>query len=426
MAATKPIMRLGLGLGLQSLPLRLLTPSSCQTPRIMDSITKIYKSTFTGHQQQQLRRPTMMQPRVFKSTTAAVNELRQKLEDGPDLEDFALGIEDFQYPASPPSKPLRSERKRLPEWLKKKPQDLVPSTNKSYGKIKEDLRGLGLATVCEEAKCPNIGECWGGPEGTATATIMVLGDTCTRACRFCSVKTSNTPPPADPNEPTNTAIAIKKWGLDYIVITSVDRDDMPDGGAAHIAKTITEIKRVKPSMLVEVLTPDFAGDLDCVTIVAQSGLDVFAHNIETVEELQKAVRDRRANFHQSLSVLKRAKETEPDLITKTSIMLGLGETDDEVLRTLQALREAQVDVVTFGQYMQPTKRHKKVHTYVTPEKFASWKETADELGFLYCASGPLVRSSYKAGEFFLEGVLKKRRLKAEQEQTLLSNQIANQ
>lgn len=202
----------------------------------------------------------------------------------------------------------------------------------------------------------------------------MLGDTCTRACRFCSIKTALKPPAPDPNEPRNTAEAVAKWGLDYIVITAVDRDDLPDGGAAHIAETVMEIKRQKPSMLVEVLSSDFAGDEASVDIVARSGLDVFAHNVETVEELQRVVRDPRANFAQSLAVLRRAKVAKPGLVTKTSIMLGLGEKDDEVLRTMKALRENNVDVVTFGQYMQPTKKHKKVVEYVHPDKFALWQQ----------------------------------------------------
>ena len=179
-----------------------------------------------------------------------------------------------------------------------------------------------MATVCEEARCPNIGECWGGE--SSTATIMLMGDTCTRGCRFCSVKTARKPPPLDPNEPENTAVAIAKWGLDYIVITSVDRDDVSDGGAAHIAETVRSIKSLKPSQMVEVLAPDFGGNLDCVGLVAGAGLDVYAHNIETIERLSPFVRDPRAKYRQSLAVLKHVKKVQPELVTKTSIMLGLG------------------------------------------------------------------------------------------------------
>ncbi|KAE9973546.1 hypothetical protein BLS_003545 [Venturia inaequalis] len=293
---------------------------------------------------------------------------------------------------------------RLPEWLKTP----IPVSN-NYKKIKNDLRGLGLHTVCEEAKCPNISDCWGGSEkSSATATIMLMGDTCTRGCRFCSVKTAKAPPPLDVHEPENTAEALKRWGLGYVVLTSVDRDDLADGGAHHFAETIMKIKHKSPTMLVEALTGDYAGDLDMVKLVAESGLDVYAHNVETVEALSPQVRDRRADFRQSLRVLNAAKEAKPSLITKTSIMLGLGETEEQLWQALKELRKVDVDVVTFGQYMRPTKRHMKVEEYVTPEVFEQWRVRALDLGFLYCASGPLVRSSYKAGEAFIENVLKKR------------------
>lgn len=278
--------------------------------------------------------------------------------------------------------------------------------------MKGDVKELGLSTVCEEARCPNIGECWGGKDKSkATATIMLLGDTCTRGCRFCSVKTNRTPSKPDPMEPENTAEAIKRWGLGYVVLTTVDRDDLVDGGANHLAETVRKIKQKAPNTLVETLSGDFRGDLKMVDIMAQCGLDVYAHNLETVESLTPHVRDRRATYRQSLSVLERAKATVPSLVTKTSIMLGLGETDEQITQTLKDLRNIQCDVVTFGQYMRPTKRHMKVVEYVKPEKFDYWKERALEMGFLYCASGPLVRSSYKAGEAFIENVLKKRNMK---------------
>lgn len=274
------------------------------------------------------------------------------------------------------------------------------------------MRGLNLHTVCEEARCPNIGDCWGGKtssdgRNTATATIMLMGDTCTRGCRFCSVKTSRTPPPLDPHEPEHTAEAISRWGLGYIVLTSVDRDDLADGGARHFAETIRKIKKKAPQILVEALTGDFAGSLEHVSTVANSGLDVYAHNVETVEELTPFVRDRRATFRQSLEVLEHAKK-QGVRITKTSIMLGVGETGDQVMATLQELRKVDVDVVTFGQYMRPTKRHMKVDRYVEPAEFDHWKTMAEDLGFLYVASGPLVRSSYKAGEYYIENVLRKK------------------
>ncbi|XP_052252274.1 lipoyl synthase, mitochondrial-like [Dreissena polymorpha] len=335
------------------------------------------------------------------------DEKKREILEGPDLADFIeASFSDGKVGENMVQK--KGERVRLPKWL----QTDIP-VGKNYHRIKQNLRDLKLHTVCEEAKCPNIGECWGGGEhGIATATIMVLGDTCTRGCRFCSVKTAKNPPPPDPKEPVNTAKAIVSWGLDYVVLTSVDRDDMPDGGAAHFAETVREIKKGKPSLLVECLTPDFRGDLKCVETVADSGLDVYAHNVETVEDLQWMVRDPRANYKQSLSVLRHVKMFKPSLVTKTSIMLGLGETDSQVLRVLEDLRKIDVDAVTLGQYMQPTKRHIKVKEYIHPDKFKAWEEVGHKMGFAYTASGALVRSSYKAGEFFLKNLLNKR--KAEQ------------
>ncbi|KAB2107433.1 Lipoyl synthase [Alternaria gaisen] len=297
---------------------------------------------------------------------------------------------------------------RLPEWLR---TPIPSNANQNYKQIKKDLRGLNLATVCEEARCPNISDCWGGSsKSAATATIMLMGDTCTRGCRFCAVKTSKAPPPLDPHEPENTAEALRRWGLGYVVITVVDRDDLADSGAHHIAETIMKIKQKNPTQLVELLGGDYGGNLEMAKVVARSGVDVFAHNIETTERLTPFVRDRRAKFRQSLDVLRSAKEARPELITKTSMMLGLGETDEDLWHALRELRANNVDVVTFGQYMRPTKRHMAVHDYVTPDRFELWRQRALDMGFLYCASGPLVRSSYKAGEAFIENVLKKRRL----------------
>ncbi|RPB01421.1 Lipoyl synthase [Choiromyces venosus 120613-1] len=343
-----------------------------------------------------------------------------KLNTGPSFTDFVTNgtapittpeeaLELASATASVGSKPQAFDKHgnpitRLPTWLKTP----VP-TGANFTRIKSDLRGLGLHTVCEEARCPNISTCWGGTDkASATATIMLMGDTCTRGCRFCSVKTSRNPAPLDPHEPEHTAEALRRWGLGYVVLTSVDRDDLPDGGAAHFAETIAKIKQRANHILVEALTGDFTGDLDCVRRVANSGLDVYAHNVETVEGLTPYVRDRRANFRQSLKVLEAAKAARKDLVTKTSIMLGLGETEEEVLDTLRELRKVNVDVVTFGQYMRPTKRHMKVTEYIAPEAFEMWRVKALEMGFLYVASGPLVRSSYKAGEAFIENVLKKR------------------
>lgn len=320
----------------------------------------------------------------------------------------------------------KGSKKSLPKpaWLKAQ-----PPKGENYTHLRDTVRSLKLATVCEEARCPNIGECWGGAKGTATATIMIMGDTCTRGCSFCSVKTSRTPAPLDPMEPQNVSTAIMEWGLDYVVLTSVDRDEIEDQGANHFAKTVQLLKHKAPHILVECLTPDFRGNKDLIQIVANSGLDVFAHNIETVERLQRRVRDYRANYHQSLEVLRIAKEARNDptsakpvllpgqisltqeglptrpLVTKTSIMLGLGENEADVRATLKDLREADVDVVTFGQYLRPTKRHMSVQRYVTPEEFAHWQTEAQGMGFKYVASGPLVRSSYRAGELFLKGML---------------------
>ena len=234
---------------------------------------------------------------------------------------------------------------------------------------------------------------------------MLMGDTCTRGCRFCNVKTSRTPPQLDPEEPANTAEAVASWGMDYIVITSVDRDDVVDQGASHIAKTVRMMKEKKPELLIEVLTPDFSGNLEHVKEVAMSGLNVFAHNVETVERLSPQVRDRRAGYQQSLDVLRAAAEARPGLITKTSIMMGLGETDEEVHQFLRDIQSAGVQVVTFGQYLRPSKRHLKVQEYVTPEKFDEWGQVGRDMGFRYVASGPMVRSSYKAGEFYLKAMV---------------------
>ncbi|XP_055333776.1 lipoyl synthase, mitochondrial-like [Paramacrobiotus metropolitanus] len=342
--------------------------------------------------------------KVASRCVTSLAEKKKEIANGPSLGDFISGeVSSQQYAGKLKRDPSEPERLRLPPWLKRE----IP-VGKNFNRLKDSLRELNLHTVCEEARCPNIGECWGGKEGTATATIMLLGDTCTRGCRFCSVKTARNPPPPDPNEPVNTAKALSSWGLDYVVLTTVDRDDLPDGGASHLAQTIAEIKSRKPTLLVECLTGDFRGDLKGVATVAVSGLEVYAHNVETVEALQRHVRDPRAGYQQSLEVLRHAKRTKPSLITKSSIMLGHGETDDQVQQTLKDLRDANVDCVTLGQYMQPTKRHLKVVEYVTPEKFAHWEKVGKEMGFAYVASGPLVRSSYKAGEFYIANLLKSR------------------
>ena len=246
--------------------------------------------------------------------------------------------------------------------------------------------------------CPNIGECW----NAGTATIMLMGAVCTRACRFCSVDTGNPRGWLDAEEPENTARTVELMGLQYVVLTSVDRDDLPDGGAAHYAASIRAIKRRTPQTAVEALTPDFQGVLRDVETVVDSGLDVFAQNVETVERLTHPVRDPRAGYRQTLDVLAHAKRFRPAVLTKTSLMLGLGETDDEILRTMDDLRAVGCDLLTLGQYLRPTVNHLAIERYVTPDEFERYREQALARGFTECVSGPLVRSSYRA-ERALEG-----------------------
>ncbi|GGL45774.1 lipoyl synthase [Halocalculus aciditolerans] len=292
------------------------------------------------------------------------------------------------------------ESRRKPSWLKME----MPSGER-FTEIKRTLRDHDLHTVCEEASCPNLGDCWSGRNGPGTATFMLMGDRCSRGCNFCDVATGGMDA-LDEEEPSNVADAVAEIGLDYVVLTSVDRDDLPDGGASHFAETIREIKRRDPSILVEALVPDFQGDPDDVRKIIDAGPDVFAHNVETVERRQFPVRDRRAGYEQSLDVLAQAA-AEGDCYTKTSIMLGVGEHDHEVYQTLSDLKAVDVDIVTFGQYLQPSRSHLDVESYVHPQKFDTWRAVAEEeLGFLYCASGPMVRSSFKAGEFFVDALVK--------------------
>jgi lipoic acid synthetase len=272
------------------------------------------------------RRPTYFKDKL--NTVPSFSEFVGSQEEPLSVEE---SLELRTVMVGPPGK--KKQITRLPEWLKTPIPD-----NSNYKKIKKDLRGLNLHTVCEEARCPNISDCWGGSDkSAATATIMLMGDTCTRGCRFCSVKTSRAPPPLDPHEPEHTAEALSRWGLGYVVLTSVDRDDLADGGARHFTETIMKIKQKRPEMLVEALTSDYEGNLDSVEMVARSGLDVYAHNMETVEDLTPMVRDRRAKYRQSLEVLKAAKKAVPSLITKTSIMLGLGETEEQLWQTLKGM-----------------------------------------------------------------------------------------
>jgi lipoic acid synthetase len=283
---------------------------------------------------------------------------------------------------------------RKPSWLKVR----APGGPR-YADIKNRLRALKLHTVCEEARCPNMGECW----ESGTATVMILGDVCTRGCRFCAVKTGR-PTTLDLQEPERVAEAIAHMGLDYVVITSVDRDDLDDGGAAIFAQTIRAVKARSPGILVEVLTPDFSGDTAAVQTVLDAEPDVFAHNVETIKRLQRRVRDKRCGYDQSLDVLGYAKRQRSlaASLTKTSIMVGVGETEAEVMEAMADLRKVGCDVVTFGQYLRPTAKHLAVDSFVMPEVFERYRVAALEMGFVYCASGPLVRSSYKAGEFFMK------------------------
>ena len=289
---------------------------------------------------------------------------------------------------------------RKPDWLR-----VRPPAGETYVQLKSLFRSLDLHTVCEEAHCPNVWECWGG----GTATIMLMGDTCTRGCRFCAVKSGNPQGALDIDEPRKVAKALTELDLSYVVLTSVDRDDLPDGGAGHFARTVREIKARRPDLLVEALIPDFQGDLDAVRTVVDAGVDVLDHNVETVERLQGRVRDPRASYRQSLDVLRAAKGMRTGLFTKSSIMLGLGETRDEVLETMRDLRAADVDIVTLGQYLRPSAWHLPVEAFVPPEAFDGFREAGEAMGFAYVAAGPLVRSSYRAGEFFLENVIRSQR-----------------
>lgn len=286
---------------------------------------------------------------------------------------------------------LSHERLPKPSWLR-----MVNVTTPAYAAVKEQVKKHRLSTVCEEAKCPNIAECW----SHGTATIMLMGAVCTRACRFCAVDTGNPHGWLDAEEPENTAQTVALMNLDYVVLTSVNRDDLADGGASHYAQAIRAIKARCPKTRVEALTPDFQGVMPHVEILLDSGLDVFAQNVETVERLTHPVRDNRAGYWQTIDVLAHAKRYSPHVLTKTSLMLGLGETDEEIIQTMDDLRKNQVDILTLGQYLQPTKNHLPVERYVTPETFALLRDIGLQKGFFEVASGPFVRSSYRADRVF--------------------------
>ena len=284
-----------------------------------------------------------------------------------------------------------------PPWLKVR----APG-GETYVHLKETFRELDLHTVCEEARCPNVGECW--TEGTAT--VMLLGSVCTRGCRFCAVTTGNPRGAVDGREPEHVARAIARLGLQYVVMTMVDRDDLLDGGASHVARTVTRLRELRPDILIETLLGDFGGHLDYVDVTVDAEPHVWAHNIEVVKRLQRTIRDVRCSYEQSLAVLARAKSRAPDRVTKSSIMVGIGEQDDEVLETMADLRKAGVDLVTLGQYLRPSEKHAAVDRFVTPQTFEMYAVEARKMGFAYVASGPLVRSSYKAAEVFVRSILR--------------------
>jgi len=267
----------------------------------------------------------------------------------------------------------------------------------ALGRIRTVLRENRVSTICEEARCPNLPACW----GQGTATFMILGEICTRACRFCAVKHGK-PAPPDPEEPERLASAAKALGLRYVVLTSVDRDDLPDGGASHFACCIRALKKAAPNLRVEVLIPDFSGQREALEKVVEAGPDVVGHNLETVRRLTPRVRDRRAGYELSLFVLRTLKELSPKIFTKSSLLLGLGETEEEVEEALRDLREAGVDIVVLGQYLRPTSRELPVARYVPPEEFEAWRKRALSLGFRAVLSGPLVRTSFRASEVYEE------------------------
>jgi lipoic acid synthetase len=283
--------------------------------------------------------------------------------------------------------PERPKVAGKPAWLRAR----SPS-GAGFNAVRAIVREHRLATVCEEAKCPNIGECW----NAGTGTIMLMGAVCTRACRFCAVDTGNPKGWLDPEEPRNVARSVALMKLRYVVLTSVNRDDLADGGAGHYAACIRAIKEDNAATAVEALTPDFQGNLADVQTVVDSGLDVFAQNIETVRRLTHPVRDPRAGYEQTLRVLEHAKRHRPKVLTKTSVMLGLGEREAEIEQTLDDVRAAGVDIVTLGQYLRPTINHLPIERFVAPAEFATYRQWALARGFLECVAGPLVRSSYRA------------------------------
>jgi len=285
---------------------------------------------------------------------------------------------------------------KKPEWIRSK-----ISANEKFERVIKTLKRNSIHTVCVEAKCPNLSECW----SSGTATFLILGDVCTRYCKFCATKTGNPRGVVDKEEPLRVLNAVKEMGLDYVVITSVTRDDLEDQGAGIYAETVMAIKSSFPNILIEVLVPDLKADKELIKKVIDAGVDVFAHNVEVVERLNPIIRDRRANYEKSLKTLQLAKEIKPDLFTKSGFMVGLGETKDELIKTMEDLRKVGVDFLTIGQYLMPSRNHYEVKKYYTPNEFKELEQIGLKMGFKFVASGPFVRSSYKAGEFFTKSVL---------------------
>ncbi len=311
-------------------------------------------------------------------------------------------MSDLPPTPSPEQRPLPRRldvvhQDKKPSWLKVK----APG-GENYTKLKQTLRKLDLYTVCEEARCPNMGECW----GSGTATVMLLGHTCTRGCRFCAVTTGNPRGYVDPREPEHVASAIAQVGLKYVVLTMVDRDDLLDGGAAHMGKAVRKLHQLQPDLLVETLVGDFGGRKRDIAMMVSAEPDVFAHNIEVPRRLTPFIRDQRCDYDISLGVLRRAKELAPSRFVKSSIMVGMGETDEEVIETMRDLRQAGVDIVTLGQYLRPTPKHAPVARFVQPETFADYERSGRDMGFEFVASGALVRSSYHAAEGFVAARLR--------------------
>ena len=280
------------------------------------------------------------------------------------------------------------EREKKPSWIRM----TANQANQNYTLIKDKVKNLNLSTVCEEAKCPNLSECW----SRGTATFMLMGDTCTRACQFCSVNTGNPKGWLDKEEPQKIANTISLMDLKYIVLTCVNRDDIPDGGAKHFAATVNAIKKASPNTEVEVLTSDFNGSYDSIETVVNSPIKVFAQNIETVERLTHPIRDPRAGYQKTMDVLRVAKAINPNMITKSSIILGLGEIDEEIYQTFEDLRNNNVDIVTLGQYLRPTLNHLPIDRWVKPQEFEIYRKVGLKYGFLEVVSGPMARSSYRA------------------------------